>query len=284
MEKPKHLGSHPGRRVLLSRLARRPSRNGCAGLSPDRVDHMFLPSDPNMRTFSETAVSPDMIRMSDVKVEFRAGGRGFTLLDIPNLSFRRGVTFGLSGPSGSGKSTLINLIAGLIRPTSGTICVDGVMISDLSQRRRDAFRAERIGIVFQNFNLIPALNARDNVALAMGFGGKEPPNQRAEKAAYLLDRVGLLKRMRHKPGALSHGEMQRVSIARAIANRPKLLLADEPTASLEPGLTAAIIDLLVSVARQDGATLLIASHDPLVLARMDELVELPTINRAGITS
>jgi len=90
--------------------------------------------------------------------------------------------------------------------------------------------------------------------------------------------------MQHKPAALSHGEMQRVSIARAIANRPKLLLADEPTASLEPGLTVTIMDLLVSVAREDGATLLVASHDPQVLARMDELVELPTTNRAGIAS
>jgi len=245
---------------------------------------MFLPTDPNMRTLAETSQSPDMIRMSDVKVEFRAGGRSFTLLDIPDLNFRRGATFGLYGPSGSGKSTLINLISGLIRPTSGTVCVDGVMISDLSQRRRDAFRAERIGIVFQSFNLIPALSARDNVALAIGFGGKVPPHQRAEKAADLLERVGLRQRMQHKPAALSHGEMQRVSIARAIANRPKLLLADEPTASLEPGLTVTIMDLLVSVAREDGATLLVASHDPQVLARMDELVELPTTNRAGIAS
>lgn len=223
----------------------------------------------------------NMVRLSDVKLDFRVGNTLFTLLDIPILSLRSGASFGLSGPSGSGKSTLMNLIAGLLRPTTGTISVDGVAISDLSQRQLDSFRATRIGFVFQSFNLIPALNARDNVAIAMSFGATIPRRERRQRAESLLARVGLSDRMHHKPPALSHGEMQRVSIARAIANRPKLILADEPTASLEPGLATSIVDLLLEVAHEGNATLVVASHDPVVLGRMQERIELRDINRAG---
>lgn len=222
-----------------------------------------------------------MVRLSDVKLDFRVGSKLFTLLDIPVLTLRGGATFGLSGPSGSGKSTLMNLIAGLLRPTTGTISVDGVAVSDLSQRQLDSFRATRIGFVFQSFNLIPALNARDNVAVAMSFGAMIPRRERMQRAESLLTRVGLSERMHHKPPALSHGEMQRVSIARAIANRPKLILADEPTASLEPGLAMSIVNLLQEVAHEGNATLVVASHDPEVLGRMQERIELREINRAG---
>jgi putative ABC transport system ATP-binding protein len=222
-----------------------------------------------------------MVRLADVRLDFRAGGSRFTLLDIPELSLSSGGTFGLSGPSGSGKTTLLNLLAGLLRPSSGRIYIDGVSTTELSQGQWDSFRADRIGYVFQSFNLIPALNARDNVAIAMSFAGVIPSRERRDRAEALLSRVGLSDRMRHKPAALSHGEMQRVSIARAIANRPKLLLADEPTASLEPGLAASIMDLLTGVASEVGATLVAASHDARVLGRMQEVIELPEINRAA---
>src|SRR5215207_4543929 len=216
-----------------------------------------------------------MVRLVDLRMAFRAGETRFTLLDVPSLILSTGGSFGLSGPSGSGKSTLLNILAGLLRPSSGRVWVDGVDITTLSQRQLDSFRAERIGYVFQSFNLIPALNAFDNVALAMSFSGRIPARTQQARASALLERVGLANRARHKPAALSHGQMQRVSIARAIANRPRLILADEPTASLEPGLAGSIMDLLIELVGEIGATLLVASHNADILDRLAEVIALP---------
>lgn len=222
-----------------------------------------------------------MVSLSHVKLTLPSGDSVFTLLDIAALYLGRAGTFGLSGPSGSGKSTLLNIISGLRRPTSGTVTVDEVEITTLPQWELDIFRAKRIGYVFQNFNLIPALTARDNVSIAMTFAGVVPQYARRDVADSLLKRVGLAHRASHKPAALSHGEMQRVSIARAIANRPKLILADEPTASLEPGLAISIVDLLIEVAKEVEATLVIASHDPAVLKRMTHALDMSEINMAA---
>jgi putative ABC transport system ATP-binding protein len=188
---------------------------------------------------------------------------------------------GLAGSSGSGKTTLLNLCAGLLTPTAGRIRVDGLEVSKLPQQLRDRMRADRIGYVFQSFNLIPALTALENILVAMSFCRRIPKNERRARAERLLERVGVAHRMRHRPAQLSHGEMQRVGIARAVANRPALILADEPTASLEPGLADSMIQLLLDVKEETGATLLVASHDPHVLGMLGHVIELAQINRVS---
>jgi putative ABC transport system ATP-binding protein len=220
-----------------------------------------------------------VLEIDNLVLELRAGPSRFTLLDIPDLRLGRGLTAGLAGSSGSGKTTLLNLCAGLLTPSRGRIRVDGVEMSALPQPRRDRLRAERIGYVFQSFNLIPALTALDNVLVAMGFCGRVPPRERRARAQSLLERVGLAHRTRHRPAQLSHGEMQRVGIARALANGPALLLADEPTASLEPGLGRSMMRLLLEVRGESGATLLVASHDPHVLDMVGTVIDLATVNR-----
>lgn len=220
------------------------------------------------------------VKIRDVVMRYRSGGSDFTLLDIASLEIPQKRCVGLSGPSGSGKTTLLNLCAGLLQPTSGTITVGDVDITALSQAARDRFRAEHIGYVFQGFNLVPALTAQGNVELALRLRGTPRGRERRALAERLLERVGLKDRLRLRPAQLSFGQMQRVGIARAVANRPRLLLADEPTASLEPGLARSIVELLKDVARENGATLLLASHDPAVLHMMEEQIAIADINRA----
>lgn len=225
--------------------------------------------------------SAAMIELRDVVLTYRTAGTAFTLLDIARLEIARGSTVGLWGPSGSGKTTVLNLLAGLMQPTSGSIIVDGIEVTALPQSARDEFRSTRIGYVFQAFNLIPALTALGNVEVAMRLAGILTAAERRARAEALLSRVGLAERMRHKPAQLSFGQMQRVGIARAIANRPKLILADEPTASLEPRLARSAAQLVLDVAHEENATLLLATHDDAILAMMDRRIALADINRVG---
>ena len=213
-------------------------------------------------------------------MDFRSGGRAVTVLDIPRLAIAAGSSVGLFGPSGSGKTTLLNIITGILTPSRGTVVVDGVDLASLSAAQRDRFRAERIGYVFQTFNLIPPLTALENVLLPMGFASRIPKHHRRSRAQELLERVELGHRLSHKPAELSHGEQQRVGIARALANRPQLIVADEPTASLEPGLTQTIARLLVSVCREEHATLLVASHDRSVLQHLARVEDMLVLNAA----
>lgn len=212
---------------------------------------------------------------------FRAGGREVPVLDIPRLEVAAGGAVGLAGPSGSGKTTLLNVITGILTPGRGRVEVLGCDIAALPPAARDRFRAAHLGYVFQAFNLLPPLTAIENVLVPMGFAGRLPRGQRRERAAALLRRVGLADRLHHRPGQLSHGEQQRVGIARALANHPPLIVADEPTASLEPGLTHDIVRLLLEVCREEQATLLLASHDPAVLGHMERVEDMAHLNRAG---
>lgn len=222
-----------------------------------------------------------IIEMSGLKMSYRTGGVPFTVLDIDELALPARLSIGLSGPSGCGKSTLLNLCAGLLRPTAGNIRVDGEELTGLGQGALDRFRARKIGYVFQGFNLIPALSALGNVELPMRLSGSMPASLRRAHALGLLERVGLASKARQKPHQLSFGQMQRVGIARAIAERPRLLLADEPTASLEPGLGLSIVRLLIAVAKENSATLVVATHDPAVLAELDHTLTLSAINKAS---
>lgn len=218
--------------------------------------------------------APAAIEISGLRQAYRTGGKLRTVLDVPSLTVPDGATVGLAGPSGSGKTTLLNLCAGILSPSAGSVRVTGVELAGLGQAERDRLRARRIGYVFQSFNLIPALTAIENVLVAMEFGRVVPRAERRDRATALLREVGLGERLGHRPAALSHGEMQRVGIARALANTPRLLIADEPTASLEPGLGARLVDLVKDMARRAGATLIVASHDPGVLARFERVIDL----------
>ena len=205
-------------------------------------------------------------------------GRTLPVLDVGHLEVPGGGCTVIKGRSGSGKTTLLNLIAGVSVPTDGAIVVHGTEITGLPEARRDRFRAERIGYVFQNFNLLAALSALENVMLAMMFASTVPRRQHRARARAILDRLGLSARIGHKPGQLSRGEQQRVAIARALANDPPLLLADEPCASLDATTAGEVLAALLAVCREAGKTLLVVSHDELVLGAGDRLLDMARIN------
>jgi len=185
-----------------------------------------------------------------------------------NLNVRGGSFISIIGPSGAGKTTLLNLIGLIDKPTSGKIFFDGVDTSLLSEKERRETRLLRIGFIFQTFNLLPQLTALENVELPMALMGVHPREQR-ERALKLLEAVGLEDRGNHLPRWLSVGEMRRVTIARALANNPQLILADEPTGDLDPETSSKIIDLLCSIHRERKTTLIVATHDEKV-ARVAE--------------
>lgn len=179
-----------------------------------------------------------------------------------------GSRIALWGPSGCGKSTMLNLMSGLLRPDSGTIRVDGQEIQNLSESGLDAFRAERIGFVFQTFNLLSPFTVLQNVILGMRFADVRPEKEWKDRALAMLERVGLNHRLNSKPGTLSVGERQRVAIARALANTPKLIVADEPTGSLDPKTADSVMTLLLDLCAQEAVTLLLVTHDKSIADRL----------------
>src|SRR5262245_19120049 len=181
------------------------------------------------------------------------------LADV-TVEVERGEFVAILGTSGSGKSTLLNLFGGLDRPTSGEIFFDGRSLEPLSSWEMSRYRLRSVGMIFQSFNLIPTMTARENVALALAFAGLSAGERRA-RALELLDCVGLSKRANHLPSELSGGEQQRVSIARAIANEPQVLLADEPTGNLDSNRAAEVMGVLDEMRRRDGRTIVVVTHD-----------------------
>ena len=190
-----------------------------------------------------------------------------------DLAIPRGEFTALVGPSGSGKSTLLNLIGGLDRPSSGEIQVDGLSLGSATEQQLVRHRRERVGFIFQSFNLLPTFTAVENVEAPMVLA-EVSRNERRTRAASLLESVGLSQRILHKPSELSGGEKQRVAIARALANRPALLLADEPTGNLDSKTGAAILDLLCDLVRKNGLTLVMVTHDLEVASRADRIIHL----------
>jgi putative ABC transport system ATP-binding protein len=203
----------------------------------------------------------NVVRLADVRKEYG----GTTALDGVNLEIRAGEAVAVMGPSGCGKSTLLNMVAALDRPTSGTVVVQGEDLGKLNETRRALFRRHRIGMVFQFFNLLDDLPALDNVALAAQLIGT-PAKQARARALELLDELGVADRRNIYPAALSGGERQRVAVARALMNRPALLLADEPTGALDSRSGEQVMDLLLDL-NQIGQTLLIVTHDQRLAAR-----------------
>ena len=194
------------------------------------------------------------------------------LVDV-DFELRAGEFVSLAGPSGSGKSTLLNLIGGLDRPTSGEVYVDGVALSTLNEAQLSDLRLNKIGFVFQAYNLIPVLSARENVEFIMQLQGVSA-NERSERAVRMLDSLGIGDLANRRPGELSGGQQQRVAVARAIVTNPVLLLADEPSANLDSTTTEELLGLLTRINREHGVTILTATHDPVVMSYAGRHVQL----------
>jgi putative ABC transport system ATP-binding protein len=199
------------------------------------------------------------------------------VVDVPEFRLENGAQVALEGESGCGKTTFLNLVAGILVPDSGTVTVAGVEMTALSEAARDRARACRVGYVFQSFNLLQGCTALENVALGMSFGA----GAEAARARALLDRVGLARRMDYLPRQLSTGQQQRVAVARALANRPGLVLADEPTGNLDSRNSSEVLALIREVCRENGAALLLVSHDHAVLADFGAVRSFASVNRAG---
>ncbi len=207
---------------------------------------------------SDTAVEAENLHKS-----YLLGATAVAALRGVDFSVRRGEFVAIMGPSGCGKTTLLNLVAAIDAPSRGTIRLEGVDLSRLTDDQAADLRRDRIGIVFQFFNLIPTLTAGENVELPMQFQGAGR-GKRRERAMALLDRVGLRDRADHKPAELSGGEQQRVAIARALVNQPALVLLDEPTGDLDTATGTEIMALLRDLNRAEGTTILVTTHDPVV--------------------
>ena len=206
---------------------------------------------------------------------YRSGGRPLTVLRDIDLEIAPEEFVAIIGPSGSGKTTLLGLLAGLDRPSAGSVSIDGRELGGLTEDDRAKFRATNVGFVFQTFQLIPTLTAVENVLvpLELSAAGANGGGVRA-RAADLLSRVGLGDRLDHYPAQLSGGEQQRVAIARAFANRPRVLFADEPTGNLDAVTGGTIIDLLVQLNREERTTLVLVTHDPQLASRAGRVIRL----------
>ena len=227
----------------------------------------------------ENARQP-LLQISGLQKSFVApdGGKP-RIVDVPEFWLDAGTQLALAGESGSGKTTFLNLIAGILKPDAGTIDFNGEGVSDFSGSQRDRFRAENIGYIFQTFNLLQGYTCLENVLLGMSFG------HGADRvfAENLLKRVGLGDRLHHRPSQLSTGQQQRVAVARALANSPKLVFADEPTGNLDRKNSRAALALIRETCRENGAALLLVSHDAEVLGQFDDVQDFSKINKAVAT-
>lgn len=200
-----------------------------------------------------------MYQLENVNKTYERRGQTVTALAESTLSLTEGEFVALVGPSGSGKTTLLSMLGGMLAPTSGRILLDGESLYDLTVQERTRLRLDRIGFVFQSFNLIPWLSAVENVQVPLSLAGKSAAEQH-ERASELLDRVGLSDRLEHRPSELSQGQQQRVALARTLANDPRIILADEPTGNLDPDSREVAMDYL-SGFHAEGRTIVMVTHD-----------------------
>jgi putative ABC transport system ATP-binding protein len=212
-----------------------------------------------------------MIALRGLSMHYMLGETRLPILDGIDLDIAHGERVAVAGPSGCGKTTLLLLLAGLERPSAGSVCIDGTALEDLDADALADLRRDHVGIVFQSFHLVPSLSALDNVALPLDIAGRRDARARARE---LLEQVGLADRARHFPSQLSGGEQQRVAIARALVHEPKLVLADEPTGNLDEHTGARVAQLLFALNAQIGATLVLVTHDPALAARCDRVLRL----------
>jgi putative ABC transport system ATP-binding protein len=214
-----------------------------------------------------------VLRAAAVSRVYGSGDREVTAVDDVSLELRAGELVVLKGRSGSGKTTLLGMLGGLDRPTRGQVWLDDIEMSAAAESELVEARRTRLGFVFQTFGLLPVLSAAENVEIPLRLAGVAPA-ERGARVHELLDLVGLTKHADQRPTELSGGQQQRVGIARALAMRPGVLLADEPTGQLDSGTAATIMDLLVSLVHDEGVAAIVATHDPLLVARADRVLEL----------
>lgn len=214
-----------------------------------------------------------LVRLENISKTFRQGDIEVHALTDINLKVQEGEFAALVGPSGSGKTTLLNIIGGLDSPSSGKVHLNGTDVTALNESELSDFRLFQLGFVFQAYNLVPVLSARENVELIMVLQGR-PEAERRERAQHYLDMVGLGKVMERRPSALSGGQQQRVAVARALASGPRLVLADEPTANLDSDNATALLDIMHRLSHEEKTTFLFSTHDPRVMERAERIIQL----------
>ncbi|EGU9322133.1 ABC transporter ATP-binding protein [Vibrio parahaemolyticus] len=188
-----------------------------------------------------------------------------------DLEIKQGEFVAIMGPSGSGKTTLLNMLGGIDAPTSGSVEIDGCLISEMSEKELIAYRRDNIGFIFQDYSLLPVLTALENVEFVMQLQGKTERECR-ERATSLLEQVGLAQQMHKRPSKMSGGQQQRVAVARALAPKPRFVMADEPTANLDAKSTSELLDIMEQLSEQEGTTFIFSTHDPRVIKRAHRII------------
>jgi putative ABC transport system ATP-binding protein len=228
---------------------------------------------PPERRFADDAARAPMVETHDLSRDYPMPGGVVHAVREVNITVGHGQLVALRGRSGSGKTTLLSMIGALDRPTRGSVSVDGLAVSGLPESELIAFRRQNIGFIFQAFGLLPILTAAENVEVPLRLV-RADPKERDQRVLELLELVGLGGRANHRPHELSGGEQQRVAIARSLANRPDLLLADEPTGQLDSNTGRSIMVLLQNLMRSEGVTAIVATHDPTLIDLADRVIEL----------
>jgi putative ABC transport system ATP-binding protein len=227
---------------------------------------------PLRATRPEAPSSDDIIRIKNISRALPLGDETIQILRHLTFAIPRGAWVAIMGPSGSGKSTLLGILAGLDTPSAGQVVIDGVDITHMNEGKLARFRNDRIGMVFQSFNLIPTLTALENVEVPL-YASRNAAHT-AERARAMLELVGLGDRLHHRPNQLSGGQQQRVAIARALVNKPSVLIADEPTGNLDSATGEAVLALFDRLRRELGLTLIMATHDAAIAARVDHTLRM----------
>ncbi len=217
--------------------------------------------------------SPNIVEMKEITKSFPVGGQQVQVLKGLSLTVEPGEFVAITGPSGNGKSTALNMITGIDRPTNGEVYVNGCPLHRMSENDLAVWRGENLGIIFQFFQLLPALSLLQNVALPMELAGKYPRKERSPRALHLLDQVGLADQARKLPAMVSGGQQQRAAIARALANDPPLLVADEPTGNLDLATAESVFELFQGLVAQ-GKTILMVTHDNELAGRIPRIIEI----------
>ncbi|MFL6005582.1 MAG: ABC transporter ATP-binding protein [Gaiellaceae bacterium] len=223
---------------------------------------------------TEVAVQPATQTVVSARGVTRRYGEGDTAVDALrgiDLDIERGKLTAVMGPSGSGKSTLMHLLAGLDKPTGGQVVLDGIDLATLDDKELTRLRRDKVGFIFQSFNLLPVLDARENIVLPLSIAGREPDPEFLER---LIDTVGLRDRLTHRPAELSGGQQQRVAVARALVSKPAVVFADEPTGNLDSKASTEVLDLLRAAVDEFGQTAVMVTHDPIAASYADRIIVL----------
>jgi len=213
----------------------------------------------------------EMVQAHDLRRRFGAGEAAVDALDGVSVAFPASRFAAIMGPSGSGKSTLMHILAGLDKPTSGTVTLDGVELNGLDDRRLTKLRRDRVGFIFQTFNLLPVLSAEENILLPLSIAGRRPDREWFDR---LIDTIGIRDRLRHRPAEMSGGQQQRVAVARALISRPAVVFADEPTGNLDSKASNDVLELLRHAVDDFGQTVVMVTHDAHAASFADRLLVL----------